>query len=58
MLELRGQLRALPPGAVLRVVARDPAAPIDLPAWCGLVGHTLLAANHPHYLIQRKRDPS
>lgn len=56
VLELRLQLRALPPGAVLAVVARDPAAPVDLPAWCGLVGHTLLSADHPHYLIQRKRD--
>lgn len=56
VLELREALRALPPGAVLRVVARDPAAPVDLPAWCGLVGHTLLSSDHPHYLIQRKRD--
>jgi tRNA 2-thiouridine synthesizing protein A len=56
VLELRGQLRALPGGATLHVIAHDPAAPVDLPAWCGLVGHTLLAAEHPHYLIQRKRD--
>lgn len=56
VLELRGQLRALPGGAVLHVIANDPAAPVDLPAWCGLVGHTLLSSDHPHYLIQRKRD--
>lgn len=56
VLELRDNLRALPPDAVLRVVARDPAAPVDLPAWCGLVGHTLLSSDHPHYLIRRKRD--
>lgn len=56
VLELRGQLRALPAGATLHVIATDPAAPVDLPAWCGLVGHTLLSAEHPHYLIQRKRD--
>ena len=56
VLELRSQLRALPAGAVLHVIARDPAAPVDLPAWCGLVGHTLLAAAHPDYHIQRKRD--
>lgn len=56
VLELRTRLRELPAGAVLRVVARDPAAPVDLPAWCGLVGHTLLSASHPHYDIRRKRD--
>ncbi|HEX5054036.1 MAG TPA: sulfurtransferase TusA family protein [Planctomycetota bacterium] len=56
VLELRGALRALEPGAVLHVTARDPAAPVDLPAWCGLCGHTLLHASHPQYWIQRKRD--
>lgn len=58
VLELRFRLRELDPGAVLAVTARDPAAPVDLPAWCGLCGHTLRHAAHPHYWIQRKRDPS
>lgn len=56
VLELRSKMRELPPGAVLHLVATDPAAPVDLPAWCGLVGHTLLSSLHPHYDIQRKRD--
>ena len=56
VLELRTQLRALPAGAVLHVIAHDPAAPVDLPAWCGLTGHTLLSSDHPDYLIQRKRE--
>ncbi|HZN38852.1 MAG TPA: sulfurtransferase TusA family protein [Planctomycetota bacterium] len=55
VLELRERLRALPPGAVLAVRAADAAAPVDLPAWCGLCGHTLRHASHPHYLIQNKR---
>ncbi len=54
VLELRGRVRNLPPRGVLHVTARDPAAPIDLPAWCGLCGHTLLHASHPHYWIRRK----
>lgn len=58
VLELRFRLRELDPGAVLAVTARDPAAPVDLPAWCGLCGHILRHAAHPHYWIQRKRDPS
>jgi tRNA 2-thiouridine synthesizing protein A len=54
VLALRGRLAALRPGAVLRVVARDPAAPEDLPAWCRLTGHTLARADHPVYDIRRK----
>lgn len=56
VLELRFRLQELPPGAVLELVARDPAAPIDLPAWCGLCGHSLLHSQHPVYLIQKKRS--
>ncbi|MBI3098170.1 MAG: sulfurtransferase TusA family protein [Planctomycetes bacterium] len=56
VLELRLRLRAMKPGEVLRVTARDPGAPEDLPAWCGLTGHALVSANHPVYLIRRKED--
>jgi tRNA 2-thiouridine synthesizing protein A len=54
VLALRLRLRDLQPRGAIRVVARDPAAPEDLPAWCRLTGHRLLAADHPTYLIQRK----
>ena len=54
VLALRGRLGALDPGAVLKVIAHDPAAPEDLPAWCGLTGHRLLQSQHPDYYIQRK----
>lgn len=54
VLALRGRLNALAGGTVLKVTARDPAAPLDLPAWCRLTGHRLLAAEHPDYFIQRK----
>lgn len=56
VLELRLRLRAMKPGEVLRVTARDPGAPEDLPAWCGLTGHAMVSANHPVYLIRRKED--
>lgn len=56
VLALRGRLTALPPGAVLRVRAVDPAAPEDIPAWCRLTGHTLVAAGHPFYSVRRKGD--
>jgi len=54
VLKLRARMEALRPGQVLRLVALDSGAPADLPAWCRLTGHTLLAAEHPVYLIRRK----
>jgi tRNA 2-thiouridine synthesizing protein A len=41
VLELRKKLRLIP-GQVLKVTALDPAAPIDLPAWCRLTNNTLI----------------
>ena len=54
VLELRLRLGKLRPGEVLRLCARDPGAPEDLPAWCRLTGHGLLRARHPDYWIKRK----
>jgi tRNA 2-thiouridine synthesizing protein A len=54
ILKLHGRMHAMRPGEVLRLVALDAGAPADLPAWCRLTGHTLLAADHPVYLIRRK----
>jgi len=56
VLELRGRLGALAPGAVLRVRATDPGAPGDLPAWCRVTRNPLVHSEHPHYWIQRRRD--
>ena len=56
---LRPRVLALAPGEVLHVVAHDPGAPADMPAWCGLTGHTLVGADHPHYFIRRRAlDPN
>lgn len=54
VLELRMRLRAMAPGTLLALRARDPGAPEDIPAWCGLTGHGLVSARHPDYLIRRK----
>jgi len=55
LLALRGRMESMRPGQVLRLVAQDPGAPEDLPAWCRLTGHTLLSAEPPVYLIRRKK---
>jgi tRNA 2-thiouridine synthesizing protein A len=51
---LKAELSKLEPGRVLHVVARDSAAPADLPAWCELTGHSMVRFEHPDYWIRRK----
>ena len=55
-LMLRKELKALPPGAVVQVVAHDPAAPQDLPAWCELTGHAMVHVDPPSFWIRRRPD--
>lgn len=43
VLKARKRLQSLPPGAVLEVIATDPAAVIDVPHFCNEQGHTLLS---------------
>jgi tRNA 2-thiouridine synthesizing protein A len=44
LLELRDRIASLPAGTIIHLTASDPAAPIDLPAWCHLSGHAYLGA--------------
>ncbi len=44
VLKARKRLRALRPGAVLRMRADDPAAIVDVPHFCREAGHKLLEA--------------
>lgn len=52
--ELRRRMNELEPGEELEVIAQSPGASADLPAWCRMTGHTLLSAEHPVYVIQRR----
>ena len=54
VLELRARMEPLAPGRVLKLTARDPGAPADIPAWCRMTGHALVSEQHPIYLIRRK----
>jgi tRNA 2-thiouridine synthesizing protein A len=56
ILELRSQIAALAPGAVLMVASRDAGAPVEVPAWCRLTGHTLREAQPPFFLIEKRKD--
>ena len=56
LIELRDLVDGLAPGIVVHLIATDPAAPLDLPAWCHLTGHTYLGplptAPRPTYALQ------
>ena len=39
---LRNHAARLPDGAIIHLATADPVAPIDLPAWCWMTGHTYL----------------
>ena len=54
VLELRMRMSRMRAGQVLRLVARDPGAPEDIPAWCRLTGHTLVIRNPPVYDIRKE----
>jgi tRNA 2-thiouridine synthesizing protein A len=58
VLELKMRLDRMEPGRLMKLVALDPGAPADLPAWCRMTGHTLVSSAHPVYVIRRKeREP-
>jgi len=53
---LKRELEQIRAGELLRVEARDPAATLDVPAWCGMAGHALISADPPVYVIRRTSD--
>lgn len=60
---LRNQTAKLPAGTVMHLTTSDPIAPLDLPAWCRIVGHTYLGpvpcpADHPTYAVLLAARPT
>ena len=45
VIALARRLPALDGGGVVRVLADDPAAALDIPAWCRMRGHDFLGAS-------------
>jgi len=60
MIALMKAMRPLSPGQVLELRAADAGAPNDIPAWCRMTGHELLAGptgeHGDRYFIQKKGD--
>lgn len=56
MIALARRLPQLPVGAVLRVLADDPAAATDIPAWCRLRGQEYVGSPLVNaYEVRRQR---
>ena len=57
VLKARKRLKSMPAGSVLRVLADDPAAIIDVPHFCAESGHRLLSQEEVEgrqvYLIEK-----
>ena len=39
-------------GTLVKIRSLDGGAPLEIPAWCRLTGHTLMNAEHPYYLVR------
>lgn len=60
LLMIREAMQPVPPGGLLEVRSREISVKEDLPAWCRLVGHTLVTTQpgegaYTHYWIRKQR---
>jgi uncharacterized OsmC-like protein/TusA-related sulfurtransferase len=60
LLIIRNAMQSLPPGGLLEVRSREISVKEDLPAWCRLVGHTLIAVQpgagtYTHYYVRKQQ---
>ena len=46
VIRTQDRIKRLPPGALLEVVASDPGALHDIPAWCRIHGHDVVDTQH------------
>jgi len=61
LLRLRAAIDQAKAGTLVHVIATDPAAPLDLPAWCHLTGHAYLGrvpgTDRPVYALRLTDGP-
>lgn len=56
LLDLRIFFRPLPAGTRVAILATDEGSPVEIPAWCRVTGHRLVAAAPPYYLAAVRED--
>lgn len=53
-------MKPVPAGEILELHAEDTGAREDIPSWCNMTGHKLLASqtgeDGNHYIIQKKEN--
>ena len=54
LIQLRLRFRDMQTGQLFRLITRDIAAPLEIPAWCRVTGRQLRHAEHPEYWIEQK----
>jgi tRNA 2-thiouridine synthesizing protein A len=54
IIEIARRIREVSVGALVELLADDPAAGPDLAAWCRMRGQTLLASDPPRFLVRRE----
>jgi tRNA 2-thiouridine synthesizing protein A len=52
VIALARRIAEVPVGGVVRVVADDPAAANDIPAWCRMRGHTFVATDGDRHTVE------
>ena len=53
---LKRQIGRIGEGDLLQVTAHNEGAPVYLPAWCRVSGHTLVKAEHPVYVLRKEAE--
>jgi tRNA 2-thiouridine synthesizing protein A len=56
LVHLSMKMKLLRPGELFKLIALDPGAVEDMPAWCRLTGHSLITAEHPVYIMRRRNN--
>jgi tRNA 2-thiouridine synthesizing protein A len=60
IMNLFRHVKSMQPGQVIELLSYDLGAREDIPAWCRLTGHELLASRDDgdirHYYIQKKKE--
>lgn len=51
IINLHLYLKNQSPGTRILVISKDPAAPLEFPAWCRMTKNGLSKVEHPYYLI-------
>ncbi|UWQ20440.1 sulfurtransferase TusA family protein [Jannaschia sp. W003] len=54
VLRLRKRMEGAAPGAVVRLLADDPAAHVDVPHFCAEAGHGFLGAEGTTFLVRKR----